>query len=146
MTPAIYEVLKTASNQKTKEDKINFLRAHWSIPLGTVIKYALDSNVKWLLPEGEPPFKEAESVNTNNKLQSEIRRFYLFIEGGNDNLTKLKRESLFIQLLESVLPEDAKIVLRAKDKKDPYEGIDRSLILEAFPGLLTDEQVQEEVS
>lgn len=146
MTPAIHEILKTASNQKTKEDKINFLRAHWSVPLGTVIKYALDSNVKWLLPEGEPPFKEAESINTNNRLQAEIKRFYLFVEGGNTNLTKLKRESLFIQLLESIHPEDAKIVLRAKDKKDPYEGIDRSLILEAFPGLLTDEQVQEEVS
>lgn len=146
MTPAIHEILKTASNQKTKEDKINFLRAHWSVPLGTVIKYALDSNVKWLLPEGEPPFKEAESINTNNRLQAEIKRFYLFVEGGNTNLTKLKRESLFIQLLESVHPEDAKIVLRMKDKKDPYEGIDRSLILEAFPGLLTDEQVQKEVS
>jgi hypothetical protein len=146
MTPAIHEILKKTNQFEKREDKIVYLRNSWSVPLGTVIKYALDSNVKWLLPVGEPPFKEAESVNTNNRLQAEVKRFYLFVEGGNTNLTKLKRESLFIQLLESIHPEDAKIVLRMKDKKDPYEGIDRSLILEAFPGLLTDEQVQEEVS
>lgn len=141
MTPAIHEVFNNVSKIESKEEKINYLRANWGVPLGTVIKYALDSNVKWLLPEGEPPFKEAEAVNTNNRLQAETKRFYLFVEGGGANLSKLKRESLFIQLLESIHPEDAKIVLRAKDKKDPYPGIDRSLILEAFPGLLTDEQV-----
>jgi len=146
MTPAIHEVLRTVDTLKTKQEKVDFLRAHWSVPLGTIIKYALDSNVKWILPEGEPPYKPASDVNTSNRLQQEIKRLYLFVEGGNDNLSKLKRESLFIQVLESIHPEDAKILLAAKDKKIPYKGITRKLILEAYPGLLTDEQIQEKVS
>jgi hypothetical protein len=60
----------------------------------------------------------------------------LFIEGGNPNLTPLKRESLFIGLIESIDPEDAKVLLAAKDKKLPVKGITSTIVNEAFPGLI----------
>jgi hypothetical protein len=59
----------------------------------------------------------------------------LFIEGGNPNLNQIKRESLFISVLENVHPEDAKLLLSMKEKKLPYSGLNSKLILKAFPGL-----------
>ena len=68
-------------------------------------------------------------------LYTEARRLYLFIEGGNPNLTQLKRESMFVDLLQSINPEDAKLLISIKDKKLPYKGLSSKTVLKAFPGL-----------
>jgi hypothetical protein len=59
----------------------------------------------------------------------------LFVEGGNPNLTNLRRETLFIQLLESVDPNDAKLLLAMKDKKSAFSGINKTIVRQAFPDL-----------
>ncbi|NDB83826.1 MAG: hypothetical protein EB127_14045, partial [Alphaproteobacteria bacterium] len=59
-----------------------------------------------------------------------------FLEGGNNDLTKLKREQLFIGLLESLDKEDAKLLCAVKDKKLPYKGITQQVVKDAFPGLI----------
>ena len=136
MRLGIAEVLKMVSEQKTKEEKINVFRKNDSSALRTVLKYALDPAVKWALPPGAPPYKPAPYLDQQSMLYSEARRLYLFIEGGNSNLTPLKRETLFIGLLESIDPEDAKVLLSAKDKKLPVKGITAAIVNEAFPGLI----------
>jgi hypothetical protein len=60
---------------------------------------------------------------------------YLFIEGGNPNLTKLKREMLFIQLLEGVHKDDANLLCHIKDKKLPFKTINNDIVKKAFPNL-----------
>jgi len=59
----------------------------------------------------------------------------LFIEPVNTNVHQIKRESLFIDLLESIHPEEAKLVCSVKDKKIPYKGITKKLVKEALPNL-----------
>ena len=59
---------------------------------------------------------------------------YLFLEGGHPTLPQLKREKLFIEVLESVHPDDAKFLLLLKDKKLP-EGLDVKQVVKAFPGI-----------
>jgi hypothetical protein len=61
---------------------------------------------------------------------------YLFVEGGNPNLSQLKREQIFIELLESVDPQDAELLVSVKDKKLPYKNINRNLIEKTYPGLI----------
>jgi hypothetical protein len=61
---------------------------------------------------------------------------YLFIEGGNDNLKPVRREYLFVQLLENVNKEDARLLISVKDKTIPYKGITKKLVEELYPGLL----------
>lgn len=134
MRLGIAEVLKMVSEQKTKEEKINVFRKNDSSALRTVLKYALDPAVKWALPPGAPPYKPAPYLDQQSMLYSEARRLYLFIEGGNSNLTPLKRETLFIGLLESIDPEDAKVLLSAKEKK--LKGVTAIIVNEAFPGLI----------
>ena len=63
--------------------------------------------------------------------------FYLFVKGGNDNLNQLRRETMFVELLENIDPEDAKLLAAIKDKKMPegYEGLDEKHVKKAFPDL-----------
>jgi hypothetical protein len=133
------EILEMVSKQTTKEGKIEMLRKHESVPLKMVLRAALDPTIKWALPEGEPPYKPCEYLDQENMLYSETRRLYIFIEGGNPNIPRVKREALFIAMLESLAPADAKLICAAKDKKLPYKGLTVKLINEAFPGLINEQ-------
>lgn len=136
MRYAIFEILDMADKAKKKEEKINILRQYYSTALTTVLKYALDPTIKWALPAGVPPY-EPSKMEERSYLYSEARRLYLFIEGGNPNLKPARREMLFIEMIQNAHPEDAKILIAAKDKKLPYKSINKKLVNEAFPGLLT---------
>jgi hypothetical protein len=138
MRLGIFQVLEQASKLKGTEDKVLFLRANNSPALQTILKYALDPSIVWDLPTGAPPYKPCPYPAQEMRLMAETRRLYLFIKGGNPNLTKLKRESLYIELLESVHPEDANLLVAIKDKKIPYKGITNKLVKEAFPGLIAE--------
>lgn len=132
----ISEILKLASEQKTNQEKIQVLHQHNSQVLQTILKYAYCPTIKFKLPSGIPPFKENVFDDCQPMLYQETRRLYLFLEGGNNDLTTLKRENLFIGLLESLDKEDAKLICAVKDKKIPYKGINVKLVKEAFPGLI----------
>lgn len=139
MRLGIFQILEQTSQLKGTEAKIAFLHNNDSGALRTILKYALDPSIIWDLPDGDPPFKPCPYPAQEMRLMAEIRRLYLFIKGGNPNLTKIKREALYIELLESVHPEDAKLLNAVKSKKIPYKGITPKLIKEAFPDLLTEQ-------
>ena len=93
MRQSISYYLKEASEQGNEKDAMDYLR---KCPIGqeilrTVFRLAYDPIVKWALPEGTPPYKPCEFDN-EGALYGELRRMYLFMEGGNTNLTPLKRE------------------------------------------------------
>lgn len=126
---------------RSKEDKINALRSHqYSNVLALLIKLALDPNIVWALPPGAPPYKPCELIDIEGVLVREInRKAYIFLQGGNNNLKQSRREELFIQLLETLPPKDAEMLIQIKDKKLPFRGITKSIVNEAFPGLINDE-------
>lgn len=128
-------ILDFTSKLPNDEEKVKCLQANDNTAIRTVLKYAYDPNIKWALPEGDPPYKPCEYPHQENMLYQEIRRLYLFLEGGNPNLKQVKRESMFIEVLQSVDPEDAKLLLSIKDKKLPYKGLNSKIVLRAFPGL-----------
>ena len=139
MRKTFYEIFEEVEKCKTKKEKISKLREYSGAPLKQVLGWTYDPNVKWLLPEGEPPYKPAAvGVEAEGRLVSELRRLYLFIDGTTDtqkNLKQVRREQLFIELLESVDPGDAKVLLGMKDGKLPFKGITKKLVAEAFPNL-----------
>jgi hypothetical protein len=90
-------------------------------------------NYKFKLPEGEPPFKPAAEPMgmTETNLYVECKRFHnVFC---NANITPLKRESLFIGLLEGIHPEEAKVIIAVKDQKlsKLYPKITHKLVSDA---------------
>ena len=128
-------ILDFTSKLPNEQEKINCLQQNSNGAIHTVLKFCYDPNIVWALPEGDPPYNPCEYPNQENMLYQEARKLYLFIEGGNDNLNKVKREMMFIDLLGSVEPADAKLLLAIKNKKLPYPGLNADLILKAFPGL-----------
>jgi len=136
MKLGISEILSRASKITGDDQRVHFLRMHESPALKEILRYAYHPAIKWLLPEGNPPYKPNDLVDQHHRLYTDIRKLYLFVEGGNPNLKQHRREHLFIELLESVDPEDAKLLLAIKDKHIPYPGITINIINRAFPGLI----------
>lgn len=97
--------------------------------LTLLFKFAFHPNGKFLLPEGDPPFKpDAAPLGMSpGNLQMEIKKFIHFTR---KDLTNLKREQMFIQLLEAVHPSEAKVVLAVKDQNLPklYKKITHKLV------------------
>jgi len=132
MHTSIYSTLKKISELQTEEEIISGLRTGLPV-IRLLLKYAFHPNINFVLPEGAPPYKPCEFLNQEGRLLSEARKLYLFIEGGNPNLHKVKRESLFIQLLESIDKDDATLLCHIKDKKTPFKTITADVVKKAFP-------------
>lgn len=114
---SIAEIVEKTAELPTREEQITFLRQHDNPTLRTLLSYTLDPAIKWALPPGSPPYTPTQTFESHGQLYNQARKLYLFIEGGNSNIHKMKREALFIQLLESVDPDDARFLIAAKDKQ-----------------------------
>lgn len=136
MKLSISEILKRASEITDDSSRVAWLQQNASTTLHTVLRGAFDPSIKWQLPEGDPPYKPCDLVDQHHRLFTETRKLYLFVEGGNPSLKQTRREQLYIELLESVDPEDAKLLLAIKEKRLPYPGVTKSIVDQAFPGLL----------
>ena len=118
MTKTLAEIIDDAEKQKTAAKQAAVLQKNSSAALKAIIGYAMDPGVKWLLPDTDPPYRALQqSAEQEGKLISECRKFIYFVDSPDGrNVKALKREQMFIQLLESVDPRDATLVLRVKNK------------------------------
>ena len=134
---SVSEILRKASLLKEEEQKVNYLRNNRSDAMLLVLKMALDPDIKWILPVGDPPYTPNDLPEQYTRLYVEAKRLYIFIVGGGkDNMDQRKRENLFIEILETVDPNDAKLLCAAKEKTIPFEGYDLEFIEKVFPGLI----------
>jgi len=69
-------------------------------------------------------------------IRRESKNFYHFIRGGNNSLSNIRRESMFINLLQGLHPLEAEIICLVKDKKlsDKY-NITKEIVSEAYPDI-----------
>jgi hypothetical protein len=135
--PQIFDEVERAGS---KESRIKTLQAYDHPILRGILQINFDPNVKVQLPEGEPPFKKDTSIPvgySETNLFSEFRRFYIWLDP-NVNVTRMRKEQLFIQFLEGIHWTEAEVILLAKDRKlqTKYKQLKDDLIREAFPGLL----------
>ena len=134
--PLFHEILTKVNNAKDKPAKIAVLKKHDSVALRQVLKGAFDPNIKWDLPEGTPPFKrnDAPAGTEHTSLFAEARRLWHFVKDADPNLTKAKREMMFIQLLEGLQEDDADLMIAVKEKtlNKRYKGLTDAVVKEAF--------------
>lgn len=135
---AIAQIIDEASKIESIEDRAQYLRNHESEQLKYLLQLALTPSVKWDIPEGAPPYNPCDYLDIEGRLYQECRTLYLYLEGGNPNLTKLKRETLFIGLLESIDKRDAELLIKVKDKELP-RTISTKVVNLAFPGLINEQ-------
>lgn len=134
----VYEVLERVAKAKTKQERVNILKTHDCISLRDVLRGTFDEAIQWNLPEGEPPYTPNKPESPPSTLHRQHRNFKYFVKGlrESENLNKIKRERMFIEVLESVHPEDAKVVLSMIKKKQPVKGLTKKLVQEVFPNLI----------
>ena len=135
-TPLFSEILTKVAKLKTKKDKIEYLQKYNTDALRMVIKSSFDPKIEWALPEGDVPYtpNEAPEGTEHTVLSQEARTLFNFIRGGNGQLTQNKRETMFVQMLEGLHADEAKLIVAAKDKRlhQVYKGLSANVVKEAF--------------
>ena len=135
----VAEFLENVSKLKKKEEKVAALKHNDSYVIRTILQGAFDPRIKWALPEGVPPYKPNDLTDQEHILIKETEKLRYYIKGFYDDLPQLKRETMFVQLLENVAPKDAELLCTIKDKK-PIKGITLEHVTKGLPGLIPNEQ------
>ena len=162
--PFVYEVFEACSKQKTKAKKIEVLKTYAHDSVMAVLIWNFDETIVSLLPEGEVPYgntrednsvtgslsdkindavgmmRESGSASFGSQdqgkasIRAEYTKFYNFLKGGNNGLSSLRRETMFINILEGLHPLEAEILVLVKDKKltDRYK-ITKDIVSAAYP-------------
>ena len=132
------EILQKVSSAKTKKEKVELLQEYNNNGLRAVLIINFDESLKFLLPEGEVPFNpnDAPAGTEHTRLDSEYRGLYRYFKGGDSSLKGMKREQLFVQLLEGLHQDEANMLVAAcnKDLQAKYR-ITKQVVSEAFPSI-----------
>jgi len=142
------EILSIANGISSDVERINYLRQNATKAVKELLRYNFNDDFKFLLPEGRPDLSAKdgeeefnpqrgfiEGVDDGATLNYEVRKMYLFIEGGHPNLTALKRETLWHELINSLHPSEADDLWHMKDKKlqQKYKKITHFVAYNSFP-------------
>jgi hypothetical protein len=145
--PFTFEVLNLITKQRTNAKKVEILQKHGDASLKAVLIWNYDESLISALPEGDVPYASVGEQNSftgtmtekigdavtkmgelgsnslgsqdqgRSSIRKEFKRFYNFIRGGNDGLSSLRRETMFINVLQGLHPLEAEILILIKDKK-----------------------------
>lgn len=131
----LYGVLETAENLKTKKEKIEFLRNNRCPALDKLLRLTFHDDITFELPDTVPPYKPSEFDEWNN-IHQEMRKIErTFLKGTLPDFKQSKREAVFIQILEYVDKDDAKLLTGMITKSLPFKTINKKLVQEALPEL-----------
>ncbi len=136
--PFVHEILDLISSQRSKAKKIDLLKEYRCDALTSLLIWNFDETVISLIPEGEVPYEKNDvPVGTDHtSLRKEWKNLYHFVKGGNDSLSKTRRESMFIQILEGLHPNEADVLCLVKDKAlgSKYK-VTKEVVEQAYPDI-----------
>jgi len=162
--PFVFEILELASSQRTSAKKVEVLQKYADDSVKSVLIWNFDDSVISMIPEGEVPYGDPNeqsaydgslSQNIANEmnggqsatgqdldgrnrtsLRKEWTTLYNFVKGGNDSLSKTRREMMFINLLRGLHPKEAELLCLVKDKllQTKYR-LTKANVQEAYPDI-----------
>ena len=135
----VFEILNKIANAKEDKERVAILKQYSEVMyLRDVLQGTFDPAIQWNLPEGTPPYTPNEESSTPSSLARHHRKFKYFVKGLSDSerLNKIKRERMFIEILEAVHHQDASILVSMINKKSPVKGLTKTLVKEVFPELI----------
>jgi hypothetical protein len=162
--PFVFEVLELASKQRSNAKKVEVLKTYAHDSVKSIFIWNFDESVISLLPEGPVPYGEINDQNVysgnlsdnlsreasggesatgqdldgrgRTSLRREFQNLYHYVKGGNDSLTSIRREMMFISLLQGLHPKESEVLILTKDKKlgDKYK-ITFENVKEAYPDI-----------
>lgn len=138
-TRSLSEIVTKACELKTQDEKVAWLKENNSEALRTILTVMFDKkNFVWNIPsDSVPPYKPSPHVESHGMLYRQTRKLRYFIKGyDGENLSQYRREFLFIEMLESIDQEDAKLMEKVL-LQTPPEGLSVSIVNNAL-GLTID--------
>jgi hypothetical protein len=162
--PFVFEILELASKQRSNSKKVEVLKTYDHPSLKTIFIWNFDESVISLLPEGDVPYGDVKEQNVysgslsenlkreslggesatgqdldgrgRTSLRREYQNLYHYVKGGNNTLTTIRREMMFINLLQGLHPKEAELLILTKDKRltDKYK-ITFDNVKEAYPDI-----------
>lgn len=134
MKLSISEIVNKTCTFKKDAEKVQWLQENESVPLRTVLKLMYNTEqIQFLLPDQPPPWKKNGYTGVEGMLYNEARRLRIFVKGGGyDDMNQVKREYLFISLLEDIDDNDAELLVKMIQQK-PLKGLPKKVLEEAFP-------------
>jgi len=165
--PFVFEVFEIASKQRSNAKKVEALQKFSHPCIKALLIWNFDDTVVSALPPGDVPYaavdeqdsfkgtlseKIADAVAKMGELGSkslgsqdqgrssirkEYQKFYNFVKGGNNGLSSLRRETMFINVLQGLHPLEAEIICLVKDKKlETKYKISKENVSDAFPDII----------
>ena len=140
-TVGMAEALTTARKTKNVTQKIEALQAlpeATRTQLHSVFQLAYNTHISWLLPPGTPPYRPLDpDLDQEGRLIAELKNFSYFIANDGKpvqpDAKQMRREQLFVRILESIEPEDAELVIQMKERE--IRGVSKNVVQKAFPEL-----------
>ena len=162
--PFQHEILELVNKQRSNSTKVEVLKKYRNDALVAILIWNFDESIISLLPPGEVPYARVDeqssindtlsnAINKGNNvpglskadefirtrhtsIRKEWQNFYNYLQGGNPSLSSLRRETMFIQMLEGLHPLEAEIMVLVKDKllTTKYK-LTREIIAEAYPDI-----------
>jgi hypothetical protein len=164
--PFVFEILNVVTKQRSNAKKIEALKKFEHPCLKAIFIWNFDESLQSALPAGDVPYAAVDEMDSfkgtlsekiadavekmgelgsnslgsqdqgRSSIRKEYTKFYNFVKGGNDGLSSLRRETMFINLLQGLHPLEAEIVVLTKDKKlDTKYKITKEIISEAYPDI-----------
>jgi hypothetical protein len=137
----IFEVLDEFEMAENKKDRMAVIERNLSKTLVEVFELTYHPNYEWLIKEMPDNYKIPNDVLpgiTSAQLSNQIRKMYMFRKGDEmaEKLTPQKRNELLLQILESLEPREAEVIIGIFQKDLGVKGLNYKFIKEAFPNLL----------
>jgi hypothetical protein len=164
--PFAFEVFQLVSKQKSNVKKVEVLKKYEDPSLKALFIWNFDESVISMLPPGEVPYASVGEQNSfsgtisdkisdavgkmgelssnslgatdqgKSSIRKEFKKFYNFIKGGNDGLSSLRRETMFINILQGLHPLEAEILCLVKDKNlETKYKITKDIVSQAYPDI-----------
>ena len=141
----VVETLEMVDEAKTREEKREILKSRANYATQALLQLNFHPDVKWHIPKGSPPYTPSQTADSvDGALHFEVKKLDYYVDPSPHNIPMLRRESMFVQLLERLDPKDAKLIIAMKDKKITYKGLSYKLVKDTWPDLLPD--VEEETT
>ena len=140
----LFEIFESIASAKNKAERVKILKDHNFLHVRDVLRGAYDNQIQWDLPEGCPPYEEYEPAvkegNNGNLRKATKKLAYLVTGGPGKNLSNVKRETMWLSIIETLHPKDVDILVLMKDKElaGVYKGLTKALVREVWPGLIRD--------
>ena len=137
--PFMSEILELVHKQRSKAKKVQVLKEYRDDALTALLIWNFDPSVTSALPDGPVPYtpNDVPEGTDHTSLRREWRNLYHFIKGGNDELNNIRRESMFVQMLEGLHPKESDLICLVKDKEltKKYK-VTFEMVKEAYPDIV----------